>query len=263
MLNQIVPAVYDRPNALTPCALCDGDGNVVLLTKVKNEHQVETLMRTVTTEMGSSAALVTAPLNLADLREYGVLRTQSQAWWIGRAIALCNQKNRIGDVASEICGIQGGKCLFKGKIVDVKREVSKGFTWGEVTIARLQDDEVEEEEEKMVIPFQNENLAAYIGGTMKAIVPDLICVLDSQSGCHLGTQMYTYGLRVTGASFPLFFIPFSTRVVIVLAGSPLWTTEEGLRVGGPEAFGLKDKYVPGAVGEYKIPRSVIEVYGSK
>jgi len=98
------------------------------------------------------------------------------------------------------------------------QEVRAGFTWGEVTISRLRDDEVEDtgssstfddfstaagEEDLMIIPFQNENLAAYIqkpdgSRRVAAIVPDLITLLDSQNGSHLGTQVYTYGLRVTG-----------------------------------------------------------------
>ncbi|KAG7087259.1 hypothetical protein E1B28_013239 [Marasmius oreades] len=204
LLNQVLPAVYDRPNALAPCGLCDGDGNVVLLTKAKNEFLVETLMRTITTEMGSSAALVCPPLALRDARDYGVIRTQSQAWWLGRAVAICRQKNNLKSIPDEIMKLQTGCCLFVGKIVNVSREVRAGFTFGEVTIANLKDDELEDSsnhsfvtgdvDEHLVIPFQNENLAAYLvkadgSRKMAAVVPDLIAVLDSQSGSHLGTQM--------------------------------------------------------------------------
>ncbi|KAF9256832.1 Hydantoinase/oxoprolinase [Marasmius fiardii PR-910] len=267
LLNQVLPGMDLRSafqSALMPAALCDGNGNVVLLTKVKNEHYVENIMRTVTAEMGSSAALVTAPLKLSDARDYGIMRTQSQAWWIGRAIFVCRQKNDLKSIPREILNLQSGACLFVGKIVNVSRvgfiflpEVRAGFTWGEITISLLRDDETEGsstasisvgEDDQMIIPFQNENLAAYIqkpdgSRKMTAIVPDLIAVLDSQSGSHLGTQMYAYGLRVT---------------VVALAGSPLWTTEKGLKVGGPTAFGLKDPYTP--IGEYRTPKSVIEAF---
>ncbi|KAK7437584.1 hypothetical protein VKT23_018482 [Stygiomarasmius scandens] len=208
--------------------------------------------------MGSSAALCPPSMALSDVRDYGVQRTQSQAWWIGRAVAICRQKNNLKAIPDEILKIQNGKCLFIGKIINVSREVRAGFTWGGIRIARLRDDELEDAslstdsdaglDDQMVIPFQNENLAAYIerpdgSRKMAAIVPDLITVLDSQSGSHLGTQMYSYGLRVT---------------VIALAGSPLWTTEAGLKCGGPSAFGLSDSYVP--IGEYVTPKSVIKRY---
>lgn len=106
-----------------------------------------------------------------------------------------------------------------------------GFTWGQVRIARLRTDEIEDgddldsmcddlasagdAEATMLIPFQNENLCAYLENTdsqgdinrkvcrpirawrtpvadihtaqVVASVPDLITILDSQSGSHLGT----------------------------------------------------------------------------
>ncbi|KAJ7183113.1 hydantoinase/oxoprolinase [Mycena filopes] len=264
-LNQILPAVYDRPNALVPAALCDGDNNVILLTKVKNEHMVETLMRTVTTEMGSSAALCCPPLAVSDARDYGVPRTQSQAWRIGRAISICRQTNNMKSVPEAILKLQDGVCLFIGKIIDCSREVRAGFTWGEITVAQLAAQEMEGQAQTvpatapgdhMVIPFQNENLCAYIekpDGSRKlaAIVPDLISVLDSQSGSNLGSPDYRYGLRVT---------------VIAMAGCPLWHSEAGLISGGPAAFGFNDRPLALTIDspplvQYVTPRSVIEEYG--
>jgi len=55
------------------------------------------------------------------------------------------------------------------------------------------------------------------------MVPDLISVLDFQSGRALGVPEFRYGLRVT---------------VIGITASPRWTdTPRGLEIGGPEAFG--------------------------
>ncbi|KAF5322650.1 hypothetical protein D9619_002211 [Psilocybe cf. subviscida] len=264
-------AVYNRSNALVPCALNDGSGNTVLLTTVKNDRAVEGIMRVVSTEFGSCAALCTPPLSLSDARDFGVTHTQSQAWRMGRAVAICRQTNNMSGISDEILKLQTGVCLFVGKIIDVTREVRAGFTWGEVRIARLRADEMEDIQSEapnsslhasqtsqsasgandtMLIPFQNENLCAYLeteDGSRKvaAIVPDLITILDSQSGSHLGTPEYTYGLRVT---------------VIALASHPLWRTTEGLKIGGPLAFGLEHEYVP--LGEYLEPKSVIAEYGT-
>lgn len=99
------------------------------------------------------------------------------------------------------------------------------------------------------IEFQNENLRADLTISdgkkeLIAVVPDLITVLDSQSGLALGTHEYRYGLRVT---------------VIGLAGHPLWSTKEGLKTGGPAAFGLDLPFRP--VGVYREPVGVIEEYG--
>lgn len=100
-------------------------------------------------------------------------------------------------IPSAILELQNGACLFVGKIMDVRRvryfrllylilvvddadvhgvqEVRKGFTWGSVTIAPLREDEEEDNsaslqdpsvsygpEDRLIIPFQNENLYAYV-----------------------------------------------------------------------------------------------------
>lgn len=54
---------------------------------------------------------------------------------------------------------------------------------------------------RLLISFQNENLTAELlthdssSKTMLAVVPDLITVLDAQSGSSLGTHEYRYGVR--------------------------------------------------------------------
>ena len=57
----------------------------------KNQRFVESIMRVVATEMGSCAALCLPPLDMRDARDWGVTRSLSQAWRIGRAIAICRQ----------------------------------------------------------------------------------------------------------------------------------------------------------------------------
>ncbi|KAF8916302.1 hypothetical protein CPB85DRAFT_1432322 [Mucidula mucida] len=236
LLESVVDRMKTTPEDCT--LLLVGGGSVIAPATLKGVGEIMFSMRTVTTQMGSAAALCPPPINVGDARDYGVPGTQSQAWRIGRAIASYRQKNDLRRVPHEILKLQNGKLMFIGKVVDVSREVRAGFTWGEVKIARLQDDELEDAsgqttdfgcdaDDHVVIPFQNENLCAYFEKpdgtrTVAAVVPDLIVVLDSQSGSHLGTQTYSYGLRVT---------------VIVMAGSPLWQTEQGLKMGGAEAFG--------------------------
>ncbi|KIJ29231.1 hypothetical protein M422DRAFT_37035 [Sphaerobolus stellatus SS14] len=255
-----LPAAYGIPASLTPCAIADGVGNAIILPSTSNQYMVETILRSVCTDLGSKAGVSMAPLSAKICREYGVTRSVSQAWRIGRAVAQERQRNNMNGIPEAILNLQNGKVIFIGKIVDVQREVRAGFTWGSVMMTPLSTDEQEESsgfswhsEDRMLITFQNENLTAEMlhrGSTsskeLMAVVPDLITVLDSQSGSSLGTNEYRYGLRVT---------------VMALAGSPLWTTPEGLRNGGPAAFGLSLSFIP--VGSYLEPRSVIEEYRPK
>ncbi|KAI0659238.1 DUF917-domain-containing protein [Cubamyces menziesii] len=259
-----LPGAYDIPNGLWPCAISDGVGNTLVLPSARNAKAVEDILRVVTTEMGSKSGVSMAPLDCKTCVQYGVPHSVSQAWRIGRAIALCRKHNNLKGIPKAILELQNGACLFIGKIIDVQREVRKGFTWGKVTIVPLQEEEEEDatgdsepsftlpvrSDDKLVIPFQNENLYAYIESAtgekrVHVTVPDLITVLDSQNGAALGTPDYRYGLRVT---------------VIALAGHPSWTTTpEGLACGGPKAFGLANvPFTP--IATYKDPKSVIKEY---
>lgn len=144
-----------------------------------------------------------------------------------------------------------GKVLFFGKVVDVKRDVSKGgYTVGQCLLSPVAEDEQESgkvvDKRHVIIPFQNEFLyAAYADVNSKeteviCTVPDLISILG-EDGEAIGSQELRYGLKV---------------MVIGMPAHPLWTGDErGLKVGGPEYFGLEMEWK--SIGKYEKPRSVI------
>jgi DUF917 family protein len=150
--------------------------------------------------------------------------------------------------------------LYTGKIIDVTRDVSRGYTIGRCVMAPLTADESQDskaikqqETRNLVIPFQNEYLAAALVDPndksgkedMMCTAPDLISILG-QDGEALGSPELRYGLRVS---------------VIAMPAHPLWTeTELGVRVGGPEFFELGVPFK--SIGQYKLPRSVIDEFGS-
>ena len=60
---------------------------------------------------------------------------------------------------------------------------------------------------------------------MLACTPDLICVMDSDSGEPIPTEEYRYGLRIA---------------VIAIASSREMKTPQALEVVGPQAVGYPD-----------------------
>lgn len=81
------------------------------------------------------------------------------------------------------------------------------------------------------VRFQNEFVIAAIDGQMLAVVPDLICILDEETGEAITTEGLRYGQRVH---------------VITIQAPPIMRTYEALRVFGPQAFQLDCEY-PSAV----------------
>ncbi|GBE85493.1 hypothetical protein SCP_0800100 [Sparassis crispa] len=264
---QTTPNVYDPSGKglnLLPAAISSGDGNVMIMMKAKKDTEIDRALRAACVEMGTLVGQAHRPLTAEFLETSLIVNTVSLSWRLGRALALARRQHSIARIGSILVdalgGRKSGRVLFSGKITDVQRTVYKGHTIGSVHIdAFAVDDDLEEDPEypterfsgSLVIPFKNENLYAEYhpgdGAPSKIIatVPDLICVLDAQSGAALGTPEFKYGLRV---------------LVLGITAAPQWTdTPRGLELGDLRAFGYDDiPYIP--LGTYSKPRSVIEEY---
>ncbi|KAI7183561.1 beta subunit of N-methylhydantoinase A/acetone carboxylase [Hortaea werneckii] len=256
------------PGELVPCVIDSGDGKTIIMTKASNDEIVDRALRASCAEMGSRVGKAAKPTTTDRVRKFGVLNTVSLAWRIGRCIARAEATNTLSNVAeaviNEVGGPKSAKILFRGKIVNVERRLFKGHSYGSITITSLtasEEDSLEAAAERMpavatggtlTIPFKNENICAEHTTedgkkTIIASVPDLVCVLDSGSGRSLGVPEFKYGFRVT---------------VLGITCSPRWTeTPAGLHIGGPKAFGYDIEYRP--LGEYAVPRSVIEEYATR
>ncbi|KAL7769277.1 hypothetical protein ACKLNR_000661 [Fusarium oxysporum f. sp. zingiberi] len=264
---QTTPVVFkERDTIWSPIAVSDGNGNVLVMPKASSDEAVERIIRAALSEMGSQVGAADAPVTGEETKRWAVEHTLSQSWRIGRAVARARKENRVDNVAETIieeCGGPGaGKVLWKGKIIGVDRTLRNGHIYGECLIegADVRDEHVasgdisEQFKGVVKIPFKNENIAALrvytdreeeLQEDVLAIVPDLVCVIDAQSGEAVGTPEYRYGLLV---------------VVLGIAASDRWTgTERGIKIGGPQAFGLGHlKFEP--LGKYFKPRSVIDEF---
>ncbi|KAL2206820.1 hypothetical protein CC79DRAFT_1386028 [Sarocladium strictum] len=252
-----------RPGEFVPCAIDSGDGQTVLMTRAKSDESVDKPLRGALVEMGSLVGLAGKPTTAGIVRQCAVRNTVSLAWRIGRAIALAEADVSISQTAdriiSEVGGPESAKVLFRGKITAVERTLHKGHSVGVLHIAHAPIDEgIKSGATRDVaiggtlrIPFINENILAEHhddNGTVKvlATVPDLIALLDSQTGRAVGVPEYKYGCHVT---------------VLAIPCSPRWTeTPRGLEIGGPQGYGYDLPYKP--IGKYVEPRSVIEEFGS-
>ncbi|KUJ17772.1 putative Hydantoinase/oxoprolinase [Mollisia scopiformis] len=251
---------------LVPCAIASGDGKSILMTKTTNDEIVDRALRASCTEMGSRVGMAARPTTKEKVIKYSVLNTMSLAWRIGRCIARAKAHNTTSTISEQIIDEVGGpesaKVLFRGKIIGVERRLWKGHSYGEITIQQIADEEQESSDGVMKtvavggvlkIPFKNENIyAKHVrdDGSEKyiAMVPDLIAVLDTQSGKALGVPEYRYGVMVT---------------VLGITCSPRWSdTPKGLEIGGPAAMGYKNVvYKP--LGKYVEPKSVVLEYAPK
>lgn len=248
---QVTPNVYGSPNgdALVPTTIASGDGSFVTMTKSRTDRLVDKALRAACVEMGCRAGSASSPKTGKAVKEQAVTNTMSLAWWIGRAVALeKNIADKVQRIIDEVGGSGSAAILGQGKITSVERVLKTGHTYGVLEV----DGSLKDGTKALIkVPFKNENAfveAALPDGQTRilASVPDLIAVIDAETGAGLGTPEYKYGLKV---------------VIIAIAASPRWTeTERGMELGGPGSMGFDSiQYVP--IGKYSKPRSVIEVFG--
>lgn len=196
-----------------PLTAIDPRGNEVVVTRAANWKWMERTSRKVCTEFGSVAATCKAPRTGAEIKRHGIHRTTTQAIRLGHAVMDAN--SRHADPVAAILETERGRRLFEGKVVEVERRTTEGFLRGQTIIEG-------QGQERIEIDFQNEWIVLWCDGEAVASTPELICVLDSDTGEAIGTEMIRYGQRVT---------------VIALPSPAIFLTPRGLEFVGPRAFG--------------------------
>ncbi|KKI16910.1 hypothetical protein XM48_12965 [Leucobacter sp. Ag1] len=202
--------------------LVDAQGNAVLSRPV-NCAWSERLARVLSFEMGGSATMIDYAYPGSVVRDVAIPGTLSTARRIGELLlgSELRDEERIGRMLDEL----GGTRLFDGKVSEIERAVSGGFTRGRAILAGTGDDRGAGFE----LDFQNEMLLGRRDGVLAAVTPDLIAVLDQSTGHPITTETLRYGARVTVVAFPC---------------HPQWRTEIGLATAGPQYFGYDVAYEP-------------------
>ena len=206
-----------------PAALADEKGNRVIITGACSALWLERLARTVTVQMGAAAGMALAPMSGAQVRESAIPHTYSLALALGEGVMQARATRQ--DPVERVLALTGGTRLFEGKISDVSRRIDKGFSRGAVSIEGLGEDRGR----VLSIDLQNENLVARVGDQILASVPDLIILLDLESGEPITTEVLRYGFRVAVLGVP--------------AHAKL-KTKAALKVVGPAAFGYDHPFHP-------------------
>lgn len=207
---------------VSPMAISDERGNVIVLNTIDN-FWVERFGRSLAVDFGAIAAGVGAPLTARQVRQSTILGSLSYAERIGSAIRQAHADKVDGIAAAREA--TDGFILFHGKIVDVQRRIERGWTLGEAVLEGMDADSGS----RMVVRFQNENLVAIRDGEIIASVPDLITIMDVESGEAVTTEHLRYGFRV---------------VVLGIRCDPKWRTPAGVALAGPRHFGYEIEYEP-------------------
>ncbi len=204
---------------ISPVVMTDERGNVVKFTTI-TATWAEKLVRTVVGAMGGEASMCLYPMTVGQAKAATVPKSLSRAMEVGRILL-----EATDDPIASLCQSVDGYSLVEGKIIDVERQTTEGFSRGAVTIegtgthgGRL-----------LRMEFQNENTVVIEDGRVLTSVPDIITAVDVHTARPIVTELLRYGQRVS---------------IVALPCDPVWRSDEALAVVGPRAFSYDIDYVP-------------------
>lgn len=210
-------SIYGHREA--PGAMADEKGNIVVIRDTPDDVWLERIARAVVVSMGAAAGLATQPMRGEFVKRAAVPNTITQALNLGRAVLKAHETN--ADPVQTVIDQERGRLLMTAKIVDLQRHLKGGFAVGHMTLEGFGDFDGD----KGRIDLQNEFLVFRRNETVEVCTPDLIIVLDSDTGLPITTEMLRYGQRIA---------------VLGLPAHPLMRTEQALEVVGPAAFGYPE-----------------------
>jgi len=219
-LQMVTPTIWGI--GATPMAMADEKGNGVVLDTINNTW-TETFARSLTVDMGASTLIAIYPMTGRQVKEATIPGTLTLIERIGRAIRTAREQHL--DPVAAVCRETSGFPIWRGKVGDVSRRTVGGFARGTAMIEGSGDFEGR----TLKVDFQNEFLIARAGDEVLVSTPDLIAMLDAETGEPIPTEALRYGFRV---------------VVLGMPSNHRWRSERGLELVGPAYFGYDVPFVP-------------------
>ncbi|MEO0462360.1 MAG: DUF917 domain-containing protein [Pseudomonadota bacterium] len=209
---------------LTPIGAATPFGDEMVVETLGDPTRAEDILRAVAVA-SRECGVADSPITGAQARAQGTLVTGSLT--LARAIgAAVREAKAAGSDPIEAARKAGdGYLLFTGTVAATEFKDADGFLQGTVTLTGNGDFSGQSFETSV----KNEHLLARRNGAVIATCPDLISIIDIESGDGIVNPGYETGQAVAVLGFKC---------------DPIWRSEAGLAVFSPSYFGYEVDYVP-------------------
>ncbi len=214
--------------SLCPAAICDGWGNRLILQETPGVQLAERIGKAISQVTKRPDPYVLCAhagflMRGDEMKSAVVPGTLTQSLRLGEAIR--EERERGGDPVQAAASALDGWTLFTGRVTEKDWESREGYMFGTTRIEGSGD----WAGRTMRIWFKNENLVAWLDDAPLVTGPDLIMVLNEQTG-----EPYTNANLSEGQ-----------QVGVIGSRAPeQYRTEAGLRMLGPAHFGFDIPYRP-------------------
>lgn len=210
--------------SIAPLSVVNKFGDVLLVDKVADDFRAEEIIRSIATQSENSVAVVSQPVQGRLLKNVVIPNTISLAEKIGKVLRTSSSEKK--DPVKEIMRVGDGFFLFEGRVSrDTDWKDDHGYTIGEFEIEGNGDFRNHEYK----IWFKNENIISWIDGKPDVTAPDLICVVERETGHAITNPNLLKGMKVA---------------VIGFKSSNEWRKEKALEIFTPKSFGFDIPFRP-------------------
>jgi uncharacterized protein len=220
-LNTIVAAGL----SVIPAAGVSPFGDEILLTKIANLSREEDIFRTISTVSMGGIGVTDSAISGKQVRTPNVLVLHSISHAESLGIAFRNAVSKKQDPIDAVVQAGKGYRLFRGTVKDIQWKNQGGYLVGDVHLAGTGSNQGS----VYRIVYRNENLIGWLDDKPSVLCPDIVTMIDMNSGRGLANPHYEKGAEVAVVGFPC---------------SPAWRTPSGLKLFGPARFGYDIPYVP-------------------
>lgn len=210
---------------VVPAVLATSWGDMLVYEKVLSWQRFEDISRGIAVSCGGMVGGMMS-VRGSVLKGAVAPNTVSKSIEIGRAIRQAT--DRRDDPVEAAIEASGGYKLFEGEVTAFLCEEKGGFIWGE---SRFKG-RGEFANHTFKVWFKNENQVSWKDEEPYVTCPDLICIVDVNTGRGL-SNFWLKDFEVGRAV-----------AVIGIRSAELWRTDKGLRIYNPRRFGFEMQYVP-------------------
>ncbi|MFK7733268.1 MAG: DUF917 domain-containing protein [Pseudomonadales bacterium] len=207
----------------SPLVLSNEFGETILCEQIFDDLRAEDIARAFAMVSRDDIVAVDHAANLSEMSNALYHGSLSMAAQLGCAMRTMRQESEQD--TSELAAMGSGKLLLQGVITACEARVESGFTLGFVEVSGTDS----YRGDTARIEFKNENMTASINGELRVTIPDLICVLNTQSNEALTHPNAECGMKIA---------------VLVLPAPPHFTSPAGLKAFGPAYLGLDQDFIP-------------------
>lgn len=220
-IQQTTPYLHGKK--ITPISSVDEWGNVCIIKDATNYRVAERLGKLISAGAYGLAGQAGFVLSGKEAKELLIKNSLTECYELGVLIRTAQAEG--ADPVARTLGALGGWKILGGEITKIDDEDRIGYYWGTHTITGKGEDKGREGK----VWFKNEHHVCWVDDKPVVTSPDIIVIVNSQTGEPVPNPLAATGMEVS---------------ILAFASRPEFKNQKAIDILGPRYFGFDIEYRP-------------------